>query len=224
VTSKVSVEFDTFSETVTQVVANEGLRHSLVSGVSLVFRLCSEHLVLAHFLNTETTPGSLAKLTDNSPETIRLYLREAEKAGLIEVTNKPNHSVFPTPLLINLVIEAVNRGIMKALPFELKQCLLARTKTEQKQFSMLALKIIHQWAEETQALRNYRNVFRSSVKRSIFCGLAMLEPETSIAAKSVRQNYNISHESFRTFKNELAEQNLIDINKESGSVYLKPTY
>ncbi|MGB0341800.1 MAG: hypothetical protein ACPGGG_00030 [Parvibaculales bacterium] len=220
---RVSIEYGMFRQIVTRAVANEGLRESLSSSFSLAFRLCSEYLVLSNLLGNDVTPGDLAELTDNSPETIRLYLREAEAAGLVEVTQKSGHWVRPTPLLTHLVIEAINRGITKSLPSELKRDLAAGSEAKQNQFNLLALKIIHQWARQAHGFREYRNIFRSPVKRSIFGQLGILEEGTSIAAKSVGQNYNISHESFRTFKNDLKEQGLVHTKKNNGVVYLTPT-
>jgi len=218
-----SIRYGVFKKIVTQAVANEGLRESLSSSYSLAFRLCSEYLVLSNMLDHQVTPGHLAELTDNSPETIRLYLRDAEEAKLVEVSQKSGHIIQPTPLLTNLVIDAINRGIGKSLPSDLIQDIMSSNAAKQKEFSILALKIINQWARQAHRCRNYRNIFRSPVKRSIFSLLAALEEGASIAAKSVRQNYNISHESFRTFKNDLNEQGLIETFKENGVVYLTPT-
>ena len=222
-TDRMSIRYGVFKKIVTQAVANEGLRESLSSSYSLAFRLCSEYLVLSNMLDHQVTPGHLAELTDNSPETIRLYLRDAEEAKLVEVSQKSGHIIQPTPLLTNLVIDAINRGIGKSLPSDLIQDIMSSNAAKQKEFSILALKIINQWARQAHRCRNYRNIFRSPVKRSIFSLLAALEEGASIAAKSVRQNYNISHESFRTFKNDLNEQGLIETFKENGVVYLTPT-
>ena len=222
-TDRMSIRYGVFKKIVTQAVANEGLRESLSSSYSLAFRLCSEYLVLSNMLDHQVTPGHLAELTDNSPETIRLYLRDAEEAKLVEVSQKSGHIIQPTPLLTSLVIDAINRGIGKSLPSDLIQDIMSSNAAKQKEFSILALKIINQWARQAHRCRNYRNIFRSPVKRSIFSLLAALEEGASIAAKSVRQNYNISHESFRTFKNDLNEQGLIETFKENGVVYLTPT-
>ena len=81
-TNRMSMCYDMFKGIVTQAV-NEGLRESLSSSYSLAFRLCSEYLVLSNMLGHQVTPGNLAELTDNSPETIRLYLRDAEEAKLV---------------------------------------------------------------------------------------------------------------------------------------------
>ncbi len=222
-TDRVSIRNGMFKKIDTQAVANEGLRESLSSSYSLAFRLCSEYLVLSNMLGHQVTPGHLAELTDNSPETIRLYLRDAEEAKLVEVSQKSGHIIQPTPLLTSLVIDAINRGIGKSLPSDLIQDIMSSNAAKQKEFSILALKIINQWARQAHRCRNHRNIFRSPVKRSIFGLLAALEEGASIAAKSVRQNYNISHESFRTFKNDLNEQGLIETFKENGVVYLTPT-
>ena len=222
-TDRMSIRYGVFKKIVTQAVANEGLRESLSSSYSLAFRLCSEYLVLSNMLGHQVTPGNLAELTDNSPETIRLYLRDAEEAKLVEVSQKSGHIIQPTPLLTSLVIDAINRGIGKSLPSDLIQDIMSSNAAKQEEFSILALKIINQWARQAHRCRNYRNIFRSPVKRSIFSLLAALEEGASIAAKSVRQNYNISHESFRTFKNDLNEQGLIETFKENGVVYITPT-
>jgi len=223
VTDRMSIRYGVFKKIVTQAVANEGLRESLSSSYSLAFRLCSEYLVLSNMLGHQVTPGNLAELTDNSPETIRLYLRDAEEAKLVEVSQKSGHIIQPTPLLTSLVIDAINRGIGKSLPSDLIQDIMSSNAAKQEEFSILALKIINQWARQAHRCRNYRNIFRSPVKRSIFGLLAALEEGASIAAKSVRQNYNISHESFRTFKKDLNEQGLIETFKENGVVYITPT-
>ena len=222
-TNRMSMCYDMFKGIVTQAVANEGLRESLSSSYSLAFRLCSEYLVLSNMLGHQVTPGNLAELTDNSPETIRLYLRDAEEAKLVEVSQKSGHIIRPTPFLTRLVIDAIDRGIGKSLPSDLTRDIMSSNAARQQEFSILALKIINQWARQAHRCRNHRNIFRSPVKRSIFGLLATLEEGASIAAKSVRQNYNISHESFRTFKNDLNEQGLIETFKENGVVYLTPT-
>lgn len=187
-------------------------------------RTSALHISFYTFAGGLVRPKDLVRLNRCSDETVRLFLREAEKADLLKITRDPRPLIEANPVMHDMLYammkgqsEAVRHWPTGDAAYD-PAANLARPQVERMAAAILLFSLI------SNDLPQQRYIFRSVLRRSLSAFLVLADShDKSVSERWVREQFFISHESLRQYKAQMQDMGYLTTHMDNGRILLRAT-